>query len=268
MFTAEGNGPVNAIDTALRRAVQQGLSASRQHPSHRLQGAHPRRWRQATGCRDPGAAVGHRRRARLDHDRRQRQHHRSVVAGARGEHRLRPPPRARADAMRHADGAERLRWTATMAAPADQPPPVHRETHVLHVARRRPRPVVARSARRRRGAAARRARASGRRAPIRATRSRIANRLAPRSTCRIASVSTTRSAAASASRCGGRRCSAGRRSSTTSGSRSRSGASSTSSPPDDLLARRAAALRGRRQRQPSLRRGPQIADLVPERRCG
>ena len=39
----EGNGPVNAIDSALRAAVGGALPAARQGPPDRLQGAHPRR---------------------------------------------------------------------------------------------------------------------------------------------------------------------------------------------------------------------------------
>ena len=92
VFTAEGNGPVNAIDTALRSALNGAYPAARPGAPHRLQGAHPRR-RRGHRCRHPGPARRHRRRARLDDDRRQREHHRGVVAGARGEHRLRPAAR-------------------------------------------------------------------------------------------------------------------------------------------------------------------------------
>ena len=90
--TAEGNGPVNAIDKALRAALNGAYPALRAGPPHRLQGAHPRR-RRSHRRGHPGAPRRHRRRARLDDDRGQRQHHRGVVAGARGEHRLRPAPR-------------------------------------------------------------------------------------------------------------------------------------------------------------------------------
>ena len=51
--TAEGNGPVNAIDTALRAALQRRLPAARPGPPHRLQGAHPRR-RPARPAPSPG----------------------------------------------------------------------------------------------------------------------------------------------------------------------------------------------------------------------
>ena len=71
VHTAEGNGPVNAIDTALRAAVGAALPAARPRPPHRLQGAHPRR-RHGHRRRHPRADRRHRRRALVDHDRRQR----------------------------------------------------------------------------------------------------------------------------------------------------------------------------------------------------
>ena len=94
--TAEGNGPVNAIDTALRSA---------------LNGAYPQldrvhltdfKVRILDGAGATGAVTrvlldatdGERG---LDDDRRQRQHHRGVVAGARGEPRVRPAPRVGID---------------------------------------------------------------------------------------------------------------------------------------------------------------------------
>ena len=45
MYTAEGNGPVNAIDPALRNALNGAYPAARRGAPHRLQGAHPRRGR-------------------------------------------------------------------------------------------------------------------------------------------------------------------------------------------------------------------------------
>ena len=96
VFTAEGNGPVNAIDTALRSALNGAYPAARPRPPHRLQGAHPRRRRRHRGGH-PGAARRHRRRAGLDDDRGQPQHHRGVVAGPRGEPRVRPAPRVGID---------------------------------------------------------------------------------------------------------------------------------------------------------------------------
>ena len=94
VHTAEGNGPVNAIDSALRAALARHLPAARPDPPHRLQGAHPRR-RHGHRRGHPRADRRHRRQPDVDDDRRQRQHHRGLVAGARGEHRLRAPPRRR-----------------------------------------------------------------------------------------------------------------------------------------------------------------------------
>ena len=58
----------------------------------RLQGAHPRR-RLGDGRGDPRADRRDRRRAPVDDDRRQSEHHRGVLAGPRGEPGLRTPPR-------------------------------------------------------------------------------------------------------------------------------------------------------------------------------
>ena len=58
--TAEGNGPVNALDTALRTALGD------RYP----------------GLASAGAGRLHEWRPRVDHDRRERQHHRGLVAGA------------------------------------------------------------------------------------------------------------------------------------------------------------------------------------------
>ena len=41
--TAEGNGPVNALDTALRGRDHRDLSAPGRHQARQLQGPHPRR---------------------------------------------------------------------------------------------------------------------------------------------------------------------------------------------------------------------------------
>ena len=41
--TAEGNGPVNALDRALREAIGETLSAPARHQARQLQGPHPRR---------------------------------------------------------------------------------------------------------------------------------------------------------------------------------------------------------------------------------
>ena len=46
---AEGNGPVNALDAALRKALDAALPRGRAHPPRRLQGPHPRRQRRHRG---------------------------------------------------------------------------------------------------------------------------------------------------------------------------------------------------------------------------
>ena len=91
VWVAEGNGPVNAIDVALRKAVGTVLPELADihltdYKVRILDGA------SATGSDDPRPAVGHRRRAGLDDDRRQPQHHRGLLAGARGQPGLRPAP--------------------------------------------------------------------------------------------------------------------------------------------------------------------------------
>ncbi len=58
--TGEGNGPVNALDHALREAIGPGLPGGREVRAHRLQGAHPRPGpRHRRG--HPGAHRDHRR---------------------------------------------------------------------------------------------------------------------------------------------------------------------------------------------------------------
>ncbi len=92
VFTAEGNGPVNAIDTALRRAVQNAYP----HLANIHLTDYKVRILEGGGgdrCGDARAAVGDRRCHGLDDDRRQPEHHRGVLAGTRGERRLRPAPR-------------------------------------------------------------------------------------------------------------------------------------------------------------------------------
>ena len=94
VHTAEGNGPVNAIDTALRAALAAALPGARPRPPRRLQGPHPRR-RHGDRRGDPGAHRRHRRRALVDHHRGEQQHHRGVLAGAVRLDRLRPAPLGR-----------------------------------------------------------------------------------------------------------------------------------------------------------------------------
>ena len=54
--TAEGNGPVNALDRALRDALVETHPHLQRHPPHELQGPHPRR--------DEGHGGDHARAAR------------------------------------------------------------------------------------------------------------------------------------------------------------------------------------------------------------
>ena len=75
------------------------LSAPRARAPDRLQGAHPRR-RRGDRSGHTGAALRHRRRTRLDDDRRQPEHHRGVMAGARGEPGVRPAARPDRHAVR------------------------------------------------------------------------------------------------------------------------------------------------------------------------
>ena len=92
VYTAEGNGPVNAIDTALRRAVQRAYPhLERVHLTDFKVRILDGSWRDRS--RHAGPALGDRRRARLDDDRRQPEHHRGVLAGARGEPRVRTAAR-------------------------------------------------------------------------------------------------------------------------------------------------------------------------------
>ena len=87
--TAEGNGPVNALDAALRLAIEPHFHQLAQRAPDRLPRARARH-RQGDGGRDPGA-LGHRgRRRQLVDDRRLGEHHRGVLAGARRRGRLRP----------------------------------------------------------------------------------------------------------------------------------------------------------------------------------
>ena len=81
--TGEGNGPVNALDNALRIALAQlypGLAAAR---AGRLQGAHRQRRARHVGGH-PRARGDLRRHHRVGHRRRARERHRGVLAGAGG----------------------------------------------------------------------------------------------------------------------------------------------------------------------------------------
>ncbi len=97
---ATGNGPVNALDAALRKAIGDPVPGARSDPSHGLQGARARH-AQGHGRRDPCARRQHRRRGDVDDDRGGREHHRGVVAGARGLARVRVAPRPAARLATH-----------------------------------------------------------------------------------------------------------------------------------------------------------------------
>ena len=92
--TAEGNGPVNALDRALRDAIARPVPAPARHRPRQLQGPDHRR---AQGHRRGHAGPDRRLRRRRDlgHDRRVREHHRGELGGARGLARVRDAgPRA------------------------------------------------------------------------------------------------------------------------------------------------------------------------------
>ena len=78
--TAEGNGPVNALDGALEESHRAALSRAKGDPPLQLQGPHPRR---APRHRrhDPRPHRLHRRQAHVGRRRRLREHHRSLLAG-------------------------------------------------------------------------------------------------------------------------------------------------------------------------------------------
>ena len=80
---AEGNGPVNALDLALRKALVELLSATRELSSGRLQSPHS-----GFGSRHrshhPRVDRHAERHQPLEHRRREREHHRSLVARAGG----------------------------------------------------------------------------------------------------------------------------------------------------------------------------------------
>ena len=80
---ADGNGPVNALDGALRKALGAFYPGAGRGPPGGLQGAHPRR-----GHRDGRPDTRHHRLAgrlsHLEHDGQRHEHHRGVGAGAGG----------------------------------------------------------------------------------------------------------------------------------------------------------------------------------------
>ena len=99
--TAEGNGPVNALDNALRQALVEPASASWPRspwPTTRCASSAGR----AARAPPPGCSSHHRRRGGVDHRRRPRQHRRGLLARAGRRARLRRPAPARRGAERRA----------------------------------------------------------------------------------------------------------------------------------------------------------------------
>ena len=84
---ASGNGPVNALDHALRKALEDFYPNLREMTLARLQGPHPRRVEGHRG-QDPRAHHLGRRRRDLGHGGGGRQYHRGVLAGAGGLRRV------------------------------------------------------------------------------------------------------------------------------------------------------------------------------------
>ena len=92
--TAEGNGPVNALDARAARCDHRPPPAPGRHRADQLQGPHPRRApRHRRG--HPGPAGFLRRRARVGLDRRLGEHHRGLLGGAGGLARVRVPAPSR-----------------------------------------------------------------------------------------------------------------------------------------------------------------------------
>jgi hypothetical protein len=79
---AQGNGPVNALDQALRKALSKFYPEVESIPGARLQGPRPEQ-HGGHGRARARAHRGGRRRATLDDGRRLPQRHRGVVASAR-----------------------------------------------------------------------------------------------------------------------------------------------------------------------------------------
>ena len=128
---ADGNGPVNALDAALRKALSRVLPGARRRPPRRLQGAHPRR-----RGGDRGAHPGHHRLdgrgADMVDDGQRHEHHRGLGGGPRRfaricdlEVRLRASAAGRAPVHdRNAAGAGGLHdSTARPRRPAARPRP-------------------------------------------------------------------------------------------------------------------------------------------------
>ncbi len=80
---AEGDGPVDALDAALRKALAPRYPQVERDAAHRLQGPHPRRRRTARARRPASSSTRSMRRPALEHRRRDHQHHRGELARAR-----------------------------------------------------------------------------------------------------------------------------------------------------------------------------------------
>ncbi len=115
MRIGEGNGPVNALDAAVRAAIGSGLPAAGQGPPHRLQGPRARH-RQGNRRGHPRPHRLHQRPPQLVHHRRVREHHPGFLAGPGGLARLRPAPHR--GSRFTADGCARVR-----PHQAQRPPP-------------------------------------------------------------------------------------------------------------------------------------------------
>ena len=90
--TAEGNGPVNALDAALRQAIGKHFPELSRDAPHRLSRSRAR-FTQGNGVGDPSSPRHRRRRRHMVDDGGLREHHRGLLAGARRLDRLRPRPR-------------------------------------------------------------------------------------------------------------------------------------------------------------------------------
>ena len=78
---AEGDGPVNALDGALRRALASFFPKLKQYPTHGLQSAH-HQWRDRHRSEDARADHVERWQTRMGNGWRKWQHHRGQLAGA------------------------------------------------------------------------------------------------------------------------------------------------------------------------------------------
>ena len=122
----EGNGPVNALDTALRNALADLYPALEEHLAHRLQGPGPRH-PEGDGRGHPGADRLHRPPPGVDHHRRVGECHRSVLAGSGRLGGVRPAPRRR---LRGRAGRTPIRRDPQRDAPRLRCRPVAAPSHV------------------------------------------------------------------------------------------------------------------------------------------